>query len=236
MDQGSTPWAFFHAGCTRACLSGILEMIAFIEGVLIECQLNLAVIQAGGIGYEINVPLTTSEKLPSLGETVRLHIQASYREDSQTLYGFIDRESRDFFRMIVDKVSGIGPKIALNLLGSLSLPTLKNSIAQGDVGMLSKAQGLGKKTAERIVVELKDKVLPKGTLVSVPVNKTGFDTDNSGNISEVGQDLGTYGDAVSALLTLGYKATDADQAVRRAAEALGKDCTTEDLIRKALGR
>ena len=210
-------------------------MIAFIEGKLVECQLNLAVIQAGGIGYEVNVPLTTSEKLPALGESVRLHIQATYREDSQTLYGFIDRESRDFFRMIVDKVSGIGPKIALNLLGSLSLPTLKTSIAHGDVGMLSKAQGLGKKTAERIVVELKDKVLPKGTVdistssgaPSVPLGTVEF---------EGSQELVSYTDAVSALLTLGYKATDADLAVRRAAEALGKECTTEELIRKALGR
>ena len=210
-------------------------MIAFIEGKLIECQLNLAVIQTGGMGYEIHVPLTTSEKLPALGESVRLHMQATYREDSQTLYGFIDRESRDFFRMIVDKVSGIGPKIALNLLGSLSLPTLKNSIAHGDVGMLSKAQGLGKKTAERIVVELKDKVLPKGTMTASPAVSAHSSTsvDNETSLS---QDLGIYGDAVSALLTLGYKATDADQAVRRAADGLGKDCTTEELIRKALGR
>jgi len=210
-------------------------MIAFIEGKLVECQLNLAVVQSGGIGYEINVPLTTSERLPLLGESVRLHVQATYREDSQTLYGFIDRESRDFFRMIVDKVSGIGPKIALNLLGSLSLPILKNSIAQGDVGMLSKAQGLGKKTAERIVVELKDKVLPKGTTLAKPIameaDKTSTDTDHS-----ISPDLRTYGDAVSALLTLGYKAMDADQAVRRAADELGQDCSTEELIRKALGR
>ena len=209
-------------------------MIAFIEGQLVECQLNLAVIQTGGVGYEVNVPLTTSEKLPSLGEVVRLHIQATYREDSQTLYGFIDRESRDFFRMIVDKVSGIGPKIALNLLGSLSLPTLKNSIAQGDVGMLSKAQGLGKKTAERIVVELKDKVLSK---VSIPP------PSSSNNLpvpeldsADSSYSLSVHSDAVSALLTLGYKATDADQAVRKAADELGKDCSTEALIRKALGR
>ncbi len=211
-------------------------MIAFIEGKLMECQLNLAVIQTGGIGYEVNVPLTTSERLPALGESVRLHIQATYREDSQTLYGFIDRESRDFFRMIVDKVSGIGPKIALNLLGSLSLPTLKNSIAQGDVGMLSKAQGLGKKTAERIVVELKDKVLPKGTVIQAPSSQGNSSGADSANFSDISQDLNAYGDAVSALLTLGYKATDADQAVRRAAEALGKTCSTEELIRKALGR
>ena len=98
-------------------------MIAFIQGKLIECQLTLAIFEVNGIGYEVHVPLTTVERLPSLGETVKLFTHATYREDSQTLYGFIDRESRDFFRMIVDKVSGIGPKIALNLLGSLSLPT-----------------------------------------------------------------------------------------------------------------
>jgi len=213
-------------------------MIAFLEGNLVECQLNLAVIQTGGVGYEVHVPLTTSEKLPALGESVRLHIQATYREDSQTLYGFVDRESRDFFRMIVDKVSGIGPKIALNLLGSLSLPTLKNSIAQGDVGMLSKAQGLGKKTAERIVVELKDKVLPKGLSgggSAEAVSGTAVGAGEKKPASQ-GQDIVAYSDAVSALLTLGYKATEADQAVRRAADSLGMNCTTEELIRQALGR
>jgi holliday junction DNA helicase RuvA len=208
-------------------------MIAFIEGDLIECQLNLAIIQVGGIGYEVHIPLTTSEKLPALGKEIKLFTQAVYREDAQTLYGFADRESRDFFRMIVDKVSGIGPKIALNLLGSLSLPTLKTSIASGDVGMLSKAQGLGKKTAERIVVELKDKVLPKGTtLDTIPATSPGM-TETS---PEAINDLGPYQDALSALLTLGYKATDADQAIRKAADALGKGSTTEELIRKALGR
>ena len=208
-------------------------MIAFIEGDLIECQLNLAIIQVGGIGYEVHIPLTTSEKLPALGQEIKLFTQAVYREDAQTLYGFADRESRDFFRMIVDKVSGIGPKIALNLLGSLSLPTLKTSIASGDVGMLSKAQGLGKKTAERIIVELKDKVLPKGSVADpLPISSTGAPTDDVESVN----DLGPYQDALSALLTLGYKATDADQAIRKAADALGKGSTTEELIRKALGR
>ena len=208
-------------------------MIAFIEGDLIECQLNLAIIQVGGIGYEVHIPLTTSEKLPALGQEIKLFTQAVYREDAQTLYGFADRESRDFFRMIVDKVSGIGPKIALNLLSSLSLPTLKTSIASGDVGMLSKAQGLGKKTAERIIVELKDKVLPKGSVADpLPISSTGAPTDDVESVN----DLGPYQDALSALLTLGYKATDADQAIRKAADALGQGSTTEELIRKALGR
>lgn len=208
-------------------------MIAFIEGDLIECQLNLAIIQVGGMGYEVHIPLTTSEKLPALGQEIKLFTQAVYREDAQTLYGFADRESRDFFRMIVDKVSGIGPKIALNLLGSLSLPTLKTSIASGDVAMLSKAQGLGKKTAERIVVELKDKVLPKGANVeSPPLSTTGVVSGETDPVNE----LGPYQDALSALLTLGYKATDADQAIRKASDSLGKGASTEELIRKALGR
>ena len=208
-------------------------MIAFIEGTLKECQLNLAIIQVGGVGYELHIPLTTSEKLPVLGETVKLYTHASYKEDSQTLYGFMDRESRDFFKMIVDKVSGIGPKIALNLLGSLSLPMLKTSIASGDVGMLSKAQGLGKKTAERIVVELKDKVLPKSeTTASSQISVSGSEELSS----EIPVEFATYQDAVSALLTLGYKATDADLAVRKASEILGGKPTTEELIRKALGR
>ncbi len=208
-------------------------MIAFIEGTLKECQLNLAVIQVSGIGYETHIPLTTSEKLPALGQQVKLFTHASYREDSQTLYGFMDRESRDFFKMIVDKVSGIGPKIALNLLGSLSLPMLKTSIASGDVGMLSKAQGLGKKTAERIVVELKDKVLPKSEVLK-PSND-----GNSGKrevMDELPVEFVTYQDAVSALLTLGYKAIEADKAIRKASESLGANASTEELIRRALGR
>jgi|TARA_A200000113_G_scaffold55200_1_gene46298 Holliday junction DNA helicase RuvA len=208
-------------------------MIAFIEGTLKECQLNLAVIQVSGIGYETHIPLTTSEKLPALGQQVKLFTHASYREDSQTLYGFMDRESRDFFKMIVDKVSGIGPKIALNLLGSLSLPMLKTSIASGDVGMLSKAQGLGKKTAERIVVELKDKVLPKSEVLK-PSNDGNSDKREA--MDELPVEFVTYQDAVSALLTLGYKAIDADQAVRKASESLGANASTEELIRRALGR
>lgn len=209
-------------------------MIAFIKGKLIECQLTLAILEVNGMGYEVHVPLTTVERLPQLGEPVKLFTHATYREDSQTLYGFMDRESRDFFRMIVDKVSGIGPKIALNLLGSLSLPTLKISIANGDVAMLSKAQGLGKKTAERIVVELKDKVLPKElTPTSVSKSSTSENTEINRNL---GGNLTHYQDAVSALLTLGYKATDADQAIRRAYDSMEENASTEELIRVALSK
>ena len=210
-------------------------MIATIRGTLLECQPNLAVIEVGGIGYETNVPLTTSEKLPALGKEIKLHVHASYREDAQTLYGFADRESRDFFRLIIDKVSGIGPRIALNLLGSLSLPTLKSAIAAGDVGLLAKAPGLGKKTAERIVVELKDKVLPAASVGTAPATGSALSAEPAEGAAPAGV-TGPYQDALAALLTLGYKATDADKAVRQAADALGPDVSTEELIRKALGR
>jgi len=203
-------------------------MIATIRGTLLECQPNLAVVETGGIGYEVHVPLTTSEKLPALGQEVKFFTHAVYREADQTLYGFADREARDFFRLIIDKVSGIGPRIALNLLGQLSLPTLKSAIAAGDVGLLAKAPGLGKKTAERIVVELKDKVLPAGASI-VPVT-AGQAASTTGTASS------DYQDALAALLTLGYKATDADKAIRQAVDALGPDAATEELIRKALGR
>ena len=127
-------------------------------------------------------------------------------------------------------------KDCLESFGFSFLPTLKNAIAHGDVGLLSKAQGLGKKTAERIVVELKDKVLPKGVVVAPVQNDQGVSVSIADQSSDTSQDLSAYSDAVSALLTLGYKATDADLAVRRAAESLGGEVTTEELIRKALGR
>lgn len=210
-------------------------MIATIRGTLLECQPNLAVIEVGGLGYETHVPLTTSEKLPALGKEIKLHVHASYREDAQTLYGFADRESRDFFRLIIDKVSGIGPRIALNLLGALSLPTLKSAIAAGDVGLLAKAPGLGKKTAERIVVELKDKVLPAASAAPATGSALSAEPTDGAAPAPTGAG-GPYQDALAALLTLGYKATDADKAVRQASDALGPEASTEELIRKALGR
>ena len=201
-------------------------MIASLRGELTDCQPLLAVVEVGGIGYEVHVPLTTTERMPSIGQEVSLFIHATYREDAQTLYGFSACEERDFFRLIIEKVSGIGPRIALNLLSQLSLQTLRNAIADADAGLLAKAPGLGKKTAERIIVELRDKVGPP--------------TAVRGSSSASGGDVPTgkaqFQDAVAALVALGYKAGDADKAVRKAAEALGEDTSTEDLIRAAFSK
>jgi len=175
----------------------------------------------------VNMPISTMEKLPRVGNNVKLHTIVVYREDSQTLYGFSSREERDFFRLLVEKVSGIGPKIALGIMSKLSVDTIKNAIAKGDVGLLSKCPGIGKKTAERLVLELKDKVFSIGTTtVSMCTGEPATGGDSFGNAVQ---------DAIAALVTLGYKLTEADKAVQSAVKTLGKEALAEELIRKALG-
>lgn len=202
-------------------------MIVTLEGILSEADLFRAVIEANGIGYEVFVPMTTTEKLPALGKKIKLFIHPVYREDTQSLYGFISREERDFFSLLVEKVSGIGPKIALSILSKLSLPVLKNAIAQSDVKLLSQCPGIGKKTAERIVIELRDKVLPVG------MSATGVNISNAA--VHTGEQAQALQDAVTALMRLGFKLPDADKAARKALDKLGEQATPEMLIRAALG-
>ncbi len=199
-------------------------MITSVSGTLVSATPLAAVIETGGLGYEINIPVTTAERLPQPGQSAKLHTLAVYRDDSQTLYGFATIEERDFFRLLVEKVTGVGPKMALSVMSKLSLTTLKSAIAAGDVGLLAKCPGIGRKTAERLVIELRDKLNPAdlGTVVTSVGSSTPV-ADNRVN------------DAVLALTALGYKAADADKAVRQAWVALGPKATTEALIKKALG-
>src|SRR6185312_13802864 len=104
------------------------------------------VIEVGGFGYEVNIPVTTAEKLPQPGQTVKLHTLAVYREDSQTLYGFASAEERDFFRLMIEHVTGVGPKVALGILSRLSLPLLRSAIRTGDIATLAQSPGIGRKT------------------------------------------------------------------------------------------
>jgi Holliday junction DNA helicase RuvA len=181
-----------------------------------------AIVELNGFGYEVNVPVTTAEKLPAPGATVKLHTLVIYREDAQTLYGFATARERDFFRLMIENVTGVGPKMALTIMSRLSLPSLEGAIRAGDTNTLAKCPGIGKKTAERLIVELKAKV---GGSDFTPSGIAGA-TSSPGSSS--------HRDAVSALVALGYKAADADQSVRRATLALGPDASTEALIRKAL--
>ena len=199
-------------------------MIVGLKGRLVSSTPIMAVVEAGGIFYEVNIPVTTAEKLPRRGEEVMLHTLAVYREDSQSLYGFADSADRDFFKTLVEKVSGIGPKIALNMMSGMSVGTLKNAIASGDLSLLAKCPGIGKKTAQRLVVELKDVVAASG--ISSFVDSSGAQPAMASPSS----------DAVAALVALGFKLADADKAVRIASDSLGPDASTEAIVKKALAR
>lgn len=199
-------------------------MITSIQGTLASATPLHAVIELNGFGYEVHIPVTTAEKLPAAGAIVKLHTLAIYREDSQTLYGFASVAERDFFRLMIENVTGVGPKMALTIMSRLSLPSLESAIRTGDITTLAKTQGIGKKTAERLVVELKAKV---GASDATVAGIAAGDSPPSAGGS-------VQRDAVAALMALGYRAADADQAVRHAALALGPKATTEALIKKAL--
>jgi holliday junction DNA helicase RuvA len=202
-------------------------MIVQLQGTLLEATPLSAVIDVRGVGYEVHIPVTTAERLPGPGQSVRLYTHAVYREDHQALYGFAEKRERDFFRLLTEKVSGIGPKIGLSILSRLSLPMLQSAIAAGDVGLLAKCPGIGRKTAERLVVELRDKVgLPVGESVALSGASA---TDPALPPAARAQE-----EAVLAMMALGYKTDVADRAVRKARQQLGEEATTEELIKAAL--
>ncbi len=200
-------------------------MIVAIKGLLESSTLFSAVVEVGGLYYEVNIPLTTSERLPQVGKEVMLYTEAIYREDSQSLYGFATRADRDFFKTIIEKVSGIGPKTALNMMSRMSTETLRDAIAAGDVTTLSKCPGIGKKTAERLVLELKG-TLTGAVGASTSVAVANGETSGGSNVS----------DAIAALVALGLKLADADKFVRAAVRELGDDASTEALVKFALSK
>ncbi|MEY2821092.1 MAG: Holliday junction branch migration protein RuvA [Opitutales bacterium] len=199
-------------------------MIVSLRGRLTEAGVLRVVIEASGVGYEVNVPVSTAERLPQVGSEVFLLIHHVFREDGQALYGFAAAEERDFFRLLVEKVSGVGPKMALNIISRLPLPVLRDAIVRGDVALLSQCPGVGKKTAERLVVELKDKVGLEGPGVSVVASAVSSAAPSAAS------------DAVAALIALGFKAADADKGVRAALTKLGAGATADQLVKAALGR
>lgn len=199
-------------------------MIVSLRGKLIEAGVLRVVIESAGVGYEVNVPVTTAERLPACGSEVFLLIHHVFREDGQALYGFAVADERDFFRLLVEKVSGVGPKMALNILSRMSLPILREAIIRGDVALLAQCPGIGKKTAERLVMELRDKVGVDGSITSV-----------AASISNA-QPPSPATDAIAAMIALGNKAVDAEKSVRAAIAKLGPGATADQLVKAALGR
>ena len=203
-------------------------MITSIQGILSAATPLHAIIELNGFGYEVNIAVTTAEKLPPTGSTVKLHTLVIYREDAQTLYGFATPADRDFFRLMIEQVTGIGPKSALTIMSKLSLNSLESAIRSGDIATLSKCPGIGKKTAERLVIELRAKVGASTFADPAVISGTG----DAGNKVPEGETK--LRDAVMALVALGYKPDQADEAVRRAVLVLGPGATTEKLIKRAL--
>lgn len=203
-------------------------MIAYLRGTLASATPLAAVVEIGGIGYEVAIPVTTAERLPANGKEVRLHTHVVYREDSQTLYGFATAEERDFFRLMIERVQNVGPKVALGILGSLSLESLRGAILRGDVGLLAKAKGVGRRTAERLVLDLRD-------AVGAGVGMREVTEGSLPRSSLAGAEGEKVADAVRALVALGFKPADADAAVRNAMVAVGPGASVEELVRRGLG-
>ena len=196
-------------------------MITFLKGTLTGALPTQVVVEVNGIGYEVLIPLSSFEKLPALGQAVTLKTQLVVREDSQTLYGFATDDERDLFKMI-QNVTGIGPRLALNVLSGMDVASFKMAVGTGDVKRLSSINGIGKKTAERMVLELKDKVGKVDGELPAAVGQTPSVADK--NIV----------DTVAALEALGSKPTEAMKAAQAAQAMLGPQAAVEELVRAAL--
>ena len=197
-------------------------MITYLHGKLVESLPTQIVVDVHGVGYDLLIPLSSFDRLPAPGSEVTVLTHLAIREDAHVLYGFMTAAERDLFRLLINTVSGIGPKIALNVLSGMNVVALRGAVATGDVKSLSQISGIGRKTAERIVVELKDKIGPAGAWEASSARK---------GLSEADQKLN---DAVLALLALGFKPADAHEAARASQALLGPQAGTEDLVRAAL--
>lgn len=194
-------------------------MITHLSGTVVEANPSQIIIDVQGIGYEVLIPTSSFSNFPSPGQTAKIFTHLVIREDAHILFGFATVEERELFRM-VNTVTGIGPKIALNLLGGLSPSEFAIAVAEGDTKRLSQISGLGKKTAERIVVELKDKV-------GIPSQKP-----STGRIQSATDQI--VRDAVAALVRLGHKQPDAVRRVEEAQTMLGKGTDLEKLVKASL--
>lgn len=202
-------------------------MITFLQGRLVESLPTRVVVEVHGVGYEVLIPLSSFDKLPAVGGDVRLLTHLAIREDAHVLYGFMTSPERDLFRLLVDTVSGIGPKTALNVLSGLSVATFGDAVRSGNVKALGSISGVGKKTAERIVVELKDKLGGIG-------GSFGPAAAGSGATRVAANGDNRLTDAAAALAALGFKPIEAIETVRAAVALLGPTATTEQLVRACL--
>ena len=195
-------------------------MITFLEGKLDEKQLGRVVMNIGGVGYEVSIPLSSYDRLPLEGENCRILTYHHITEADQRLFGFCTEDEREMFSRLLT-ISGIGPKLAISVLSGLPVRELKSALINGDIKRISSISGIGKKTAERIVVELRDK-FSQGEQLDAFAADEGLPGDHR------------LRDAALALGALGHKPDDAAKMVKSVAKQLKPESTVEDLIRMAL--
>jgi holliday junction DNA helicase RuvA len=203
-------------------------VIASIRGTLLERGDGFVVVEAGGVGYQVHVTTGTLVSLPAVGEEVRLHTRHVVREDAQLLFGFAERDDLKLFDLLI-AVNGVGPRIAIAVLSGLSPARFAAAVRDENLGAMTAVPGVGRKTAERLVVELRDKL---GFLPAMPAAADGR-SEPRAKKTRVLEKNERYDDAVAALVTLGYTASQATDAVRRVAEDAG-DAPAEHLVKRAL--
>jgi Holliday junction DNA helicase RuvA len=192
-------------------------MIAWLKGQLLEKQAPTLLLNVNGVGYELEAPMTTFYELPAVDETVVLFVHMVVREDAQLLFGFSSRQQRELFRSLI-KVNGVGPKVALAILSTLSAQELLQSMANEDFKQLTQVPGIGMKTAQRLVVEMKDRLEKEFGDVALEAR------------AQAGSAANDKDDAVAALVSLGYRPNDASRIVK----SLPSELSSEELIRQAL--
>ena len=196
-------------------------MIAFLTGRLAFKAPTHLTLDVQGVGYEVQIPLSTYYALPNLDEVAALNIHTHLREDAIQLFGFLSQSEKDSF-LLLTSVSGIGPKLALSILSSLPIAELVRAVQTGDIDKLATVTGIGKKSAGRIALELKDKMnkIQAGVVRTSAADVSGFE--------------GPYEDALSALVNLGYRSQDAREALTRVTKSAAGPLVLKDLIREGL--
>ncbi|HEX2748415.1 MAG TPA: Holliday junction branch migration protein RuvA [Verrucomicrobiales bacterium] len=197
-------------------------MITFLRGRLASSLPDRACIDVGGVGYEVYVPVSTYDRLGETGREVTLLTHFHVREQEQTLFGFATDDERDLFRLLINRVTGVGPKMGLAILSGMSVKDFKRHVVHGDIASLSKISGVGKKTAERIIFELKDKV---------GVSEAWKDTAPGAPVTTPQQAVAN--DVILALINLGYKQVEAQKAVKKALDD-GVPADQGSVLRSAL--
>ncbi len=200
-------------------------MIAFLSGKLLEKEANLVIVDVGGVGYEVIIPLSTFYDLGEAGEEVSLRIYTHVREDVFQLFGFKTVRERELFLLLIS-VSGIGPKSAVTALSGMSADEIISAIRQNNLARLNSIPGVGRKTAERLVIELRDKIAKLSALSSEEMKA-------EGSASEQASEGDIYEDALSALVNLGYQRNAAEKALKQAMQE-GTELSVQKLLRRSL--